>query len=303
MKRVLLTTLTTGSRMATFCQCIESLQQQNINDTFSVDILVVENNQTHHQAVVEAIASYQHAPFTIHHQLETTAGIPFARNNALRFGQEQGFDYLAFVDDDAIADPNWIQTLFAALQNSQVQVTTGPQFPIYPDNTATLYTAANVYHERKLADGAELSWAATNNVLLDLHFFAQNQLAFNNQLIFGGEDKALFQQVGRHGGKILWVQNAIISEFISPERLNVKWALKRRFRIGATELQIESCINPPAKSYARCIFKGLAYLAKGALMLLPDALLPNRSILNSLGDLVHGCGFFYGFFANVKNYT
>ncbi|PQJ68003.1 glycosyltransferase [Photobacterium angustum] len=303
MKRVLLTTLTTGSRMATFCQCIESLQQQKINDTLSVDILVVENNKTHNQAVVEAIARYQHAPFTIHHQLETTAGIPFARNNGLRFGQQQGFDYLAFVDDDAIADPNWILTLFSALQDHNVQVTTGPQFPIYPDNTETLYTAAKVYHERKLTDGTTLSWAATNNVLLDLNFFAQNQLVFNNQLIFGGEDKALFQQVSRHDGKILWVQNAIISEFISPERLSLKWALKRRFRIGATELQIESCINSQAKSYVRCLFKGSAYLAKGALLLLPDAILPKRSILNSLGDLAHGCGFFYGLFANVKSYT
>ena len=289
--------------MATFCQCVESLQQQTISDSFSVDILVVENNPTRHQAVVDAIADYQHAPFKIHHQLETNAGIPFARNHALRFGEEQGFDGLAFVDDDAFADKNWINTLFTVWQEKQVQVTTGPQFPIYPDKTKTLYAAARVYQERKLAEGAELSWAATNNVLLDLKFFAQNQLSFNNKLIYGGEDKALFQQVGRHGGKIVWVQDAIIREFINPERLNVKWALKRRFRIGATELQIESCVNPPLKSYARCLFKGSAYLARGAVMLLPDAILPRRSVLNSLGDLAHGWGFFYGLFANVKSYT
>lgn len=303
MKRVLLTTLTTGSRMATFCQCIESLQQQKINDAFSVDILVVENNPTHNQAVVEGIATYQNAPFAVHHQLETTPGIPFARNNALDYAKAQGFDYLAFVDDDAIADVNWINTLFSTLQRKNVQVTTGPQIPLYPDNTDTLYTAANVYHERKLADGAELSWAATNNVLLDVNYFAKHQLCFNNKLIFGGEDKALFLQLGGLGGKIVWVQDAVISEFISPERLNMNWALKRRFRIGATEFQIESCSHSPAKSYARCIFKGSAYLAKGLVTLLPDALLPQRSVLNALGDLVHGAGFFYGLFANVKSYT
>lgn len=303
MKKIIVTTLTTGTRNTTFDECLLSLQALTNINGYKIDILVVENNQRPDEQVQTIISGYNTSEKSVKYLLEPIKGIPHARNAALNFAKQEGYSYLAFIDDDAFASPDWIKTLVKT--NDSANVASGPQLAIFPEGTSSFYCNATVYHERKLADGAEIKWAATNNVLIDINFMKANKLGFNPALINGGEDKELFLRVNQLGGKLVWSETAVVSEYIAQSRLSIKWAMRRTFRIGATGFMIESAIRTPFENYTTCIVKGTLYLAKGLLFLPYHALSPKSSLLNSLCDLSHGVGFFYGLFSKgrVSKYT
>ncbi|MBB1379349.1 glycosyltransferase family 2 protein [Pseudoalteromonas sp. SR43-2] len=303
MDKIIVTTLTTGARNNTFNECLASLQALTNINGYQIEILVVENNQQPDDQVKKIISNYDNSDKRVNHLLEPVQGIPSARNAALKYAKQRGYTYLAFIDDDAFASPSWIETLVNA--NKYSNVASGPQLAIFPEGTSLFYCNATVYQERKLADGAEIKWSATNNVLIDVNFMNINNLSFNPKLINGGEDKELFLRVNKLGGKIIWSESSVVSEYIASSRLSVAWAMRRTFRIGATGFMIESAVRTSFENYITCIIKGLLYLAKG-LCLLPYHLISSKSsLLNSLCDLSHGVGFFYGLFSKgrVSKYT
>jgi len=303
MKKIIVVTLTTGSRNTTFNECLLSLQALTNINGYKIDILVVENNQHPDQHVQKIISSYKNSEKCVKHLLEPIRGIPHARNAALNFAKQEGYSYLAFIDDDAFASKGWIENLVKTIETNNVA--SGPQLALFPESTETFYRNAAVYHERAIVDGEGIKWAATNNILIDISFMEAKGLSFNPKLINGGEDKELFLRVNQLGGKLIWSQSAVVSEHIAQSRLSVKWAMRRTFRIGATGFMIESSVKTPFMTYLSCIFKGGVYLTKGVLLLPYHAISPKSSTLNSLCDLSHGIGFFYGLFSKgrVSKYT
>jgi glycosyltransferase involved in cell wall biosynthesis len=270
---------------------------------YQIDILVVENNQYPDEHVRKIINTYDKSERCVQHLLEPIRGIPHARNAALNFAKDKGYNYLAFIDDDAFASLDWIKTLVKV--NKNAHVTAGPQLAIFPEGTSLFYRNAAVYHERAIVNGSAIKWAATNNILIDISFMEAKDLSFNPKLINGGEDKELFLRVNKSRGKLIWSDTAFVSEYIAQSRLSIKWATRRTFRIGATGFMIESSVKTPFRTYLSCIFKGAMYLAKGVLFFPYHAISPKSSALNSLCDLSHGIGFFYGLFSKgrVSKYT
>ncbi|WP_257254458.1 glycosyltransferase family A protein [Endozoicomonas sp. SESOKO3] len=306
MMKILAATLTTGTRNKTFIECMESLINQKLPDEAQLSIVVVENNLKPDKTVQSIIKKLRkRSPLNIYHILECKRGIPHARNRALKLADELNFDYLTFIDDDAFAEQDWIAQLAQAVRKHKCQVVTGPQRAIFPDGTSSLFRNAPVYHERKINDGQRVSWGATNNILMDVNFLSQEGLMFNNELINGGEDKELLLRATHSGASIYWCQQAIVSEYIADDRLNCQWALRRAFRMGATGLMIERSNKSVTKAVLTCLFKGSAYLTRGVLTLPLYGLISNKSPLESLCDLSHGYGFYYGLLSGgtVRSYT
>nr|WP_166738793.1 glycosyltransferase family 2 protein [Psychromonas sp. RZ22] len=302
--KIVVAILTTGVRNKTFKICIESLFRQNIPSFIDMDILVVENNQKALSSITQIIEPYkEHSNINIFHCLEVKPGIPFARNCALSFAQINGYSHLAFIDDDAFAVNNWIHEL--TIDIDSFDVVSGPQCALFPEDIPSFFKLAKVYRERVINHNADIQWAATNNVLISIDTLKRLNLRFNETLIHGGEDKELFLRVSKLGGKIKWRSNAVVKEHIVRERLNLKWALNRTFRMGATGFKIESCNKNRHKTYLICLFKGSAYLLKGFLSFIPFLISSKYSILDSLCDISHGLGFFYGIFTRgrVKSYA
>ena len=296
--KVLVAVLTTGSRSKTFEQCITSILNQQYDSNIELSLLVVENNAIYNQLVKDSLARFLNHKIHISHVLETKQGIPYARNNALSHAKNNNYDYLAFIDDDAYAEQNWIKLLSDKV--SDFDVVAGPQKAIFPVGTAKYFNMASLYHERKVNDGSVVKWAATNNILIKVSTLQKLNLKFNEALIHGGEDKELFLRLTACGGKIKWVKSAIVQEYIVNERLTTKWALRRCFRMGATGFKIESCNKSYYKVLLTCCFKGTAYLVKGTFSFIPFFISPKHTCLDSLCDLSHGIGFFYGVFSGGK---
>lgn len=302
---VLISILTTGTRNNTLVECIESALNQKVGGNVSFDVLVIENNKTLNRELKKLLLKFSENYPNFHHCLESNIGIPFARNRAISEASRRSFSHVAFLDDDAYADESWLFHLTNLALESGAEVVTGPQYPIFPSETVSLFKNAVVYRERSSKHLQELKWAATNNVLFDVNFFVKNDLYFNNNLVFGGEDKELFLRASHKGARIIWSSNAIVSEHIAISRLTVSWALRRNFRIGATGFLIESSNKSSFSAIVSCIIKAMCYLGRGAISLIPFMLIKNKSVLNPLCDFSHGIGFIYGLFTKgrVKKYT
>lgn len=290
--KILIAVLTTGSRHKTFNQCLNSLLNLSkpLNSTY--EILVVENTLDANEHVQLLIEQARQTNEYVHHIQVKQLGIPFARNGAVEFGIENEFSHLAFIDDDAIADSTWIRVLTEDL--NLYDIVTGPQIPLFSDETKDVYKLVNIYKERNIKNNSILKWAATNNILLSLDFLKKNNLSFNASLIYGGEDKALTYKAYSLGARIQWKEFAIVREYVSLNRMNLKWIYNRSFRIGATGFLIESSKTTHFNSLIICLFKSCCYLVRGFLTFIPYMFFRNKTVLNSVADIAHGLGFLKG---------
>ena len=98
-------------------RCLESLR---IFQAAGAEIIVVNNGP--HAAVVEAIARRVDAKVTT----APRRGVSRARNAGIRAAAGT---ILAFLDDDSVADPNWIPLLLAPFRDPQVLAVVGSIWP------------------------------------------------------------------------------------------------------------------------------------------------------------------------------
>ena len=290
---VMIAVLTTGSRSVSLDECLRGIAKQDTPATIRVHVVVVQNGTD----VVDQTIVDEFSPIFRLHTFDVIAearkGIPFARNAALRFALARGVEHLAFIDDDASPDPDWIRKLVSPL-NAKVNAATGPQVPVFPDDAPSCLRNASIYRERQLAQGSRCKWAATNNVVFSVGFAHAHQLWFNENFLTGGSDKEFFLRFSKAGGTILWVDDAIVREPVVQDRLSIDWAVKRAYRYGSTGFTIEKSIRGPFGAIAVCGLKGLAYIAAG-LVRLPAALAPkNATYVNAICSCAHGTGFLLG---------
>ena len=85
MKKIIVATLTTGTRNTTFNECLESLQALTNINGYQIDILVVENNKQADEQVQTILTSYNTCEKSVKYLLEPAQGIPHARNSSAMF--------------------------------------------------------------------------------------------------------------------------------------------------------------------------------------------------------------------------
>ena len=113
--------------------CLESL---NIQTYSNYEIIVVNGPSTDTTDLV--LSAYPHIKKL---RQETLSGLSAARNLGLR---TVSGEIIAFIDDDAIADKNWLENLVLAYDNEAIGGVGGPVFEI----TGTWYQFKNGYISR-----------------------------------------------------------------------------------------------------------------------------------------------------------
>lgn len=207
--------------------CLESLIEQTIPDDWLFEILVVNNSpDSDISKTIEAITSL--TSIRIHVTTEPQAGIPYARNAACRKSLELGADWLLMMDDDEVAEPNWLMAYASALKRFKAEVLTGPVNYIFPAGYGWLENKG----KSLLNSGNLVRRASTNNVLFSKTLLLPPlNLAFDTHMRFtGGEDSDFFMRyVCEFGGKIVVVADAVVSEVVQPNRLRISWRLGRQY--------------------------------------------------------------------------
>ena len=210
-------------------ECLDSLVPQL---TQGVELLVVDNDPA--ASAQPTVEGYGRADIRYVH--EPKPGVVQARNRAVR---DSAGDYLAFIDDDEVARPGWIDALLRHVEMG-VAASFGMVVPRYLGEVAPglqgllddLYT-----RDLRQAQDADVSdrWihVGTGNSLFHKTRCFLEAEAFSARLNgTGGEDVWLVRSLVERGLKLHWNPAAIVEEQIPADRSTLAYVSSRKFRHG-----------------------------------------------------------------------
>src|SRR3954470_24241522 len=177
---------------------------------------------------------------------EPRPGLSRARNRALAWAAESGADVLAFVDDDAVVDPDWHETLLRRWGEAPEDVACiggpiRPRFAVPPppwfsDGIAHVLTLLDRGPDvRDLDPDAEAVYGANISFrvepLREIGGFDPALGRSGSRTFFGEEDEA--QRALTHRGyRVRYVPDAGVENVIPADRLTRDSCLRRRFAFG-----------------------------------------------------------------------
>jgi len=221
-------------RRASIIATIRSVVNQTLPDGLSCQIIVIDNDFTPTGASLvakfcpaqELSWKYVHAP---------GQNISVARNAALDTCRTR---WLAFVDDDETAAPNWLSRLVAGRAGAAAVF--GPSEAIYDEQTPRWIRIGDYHSNRVVRRNGLIETGYTSNVLIDMDFIRTHRLRFDEEFgRTGGEDTIFFHAVHRCGGHLAYAADAVVYESVSPARTTLRWIATRRYRTGQTYAKLQ----------------------------------------------------------------
>jgi glycosyltransferase involved in cell wall biosynthesis len=204
--------------------------------------LIVDNDAAGSaEAAVEQFRS-ERTDATAVYVIEARQGIPMARNRAIQEAVALGADFLAFVDDDEEADPDWICKLFAVIADRKLDLVGGPVrcLPSYgrPQSfwTVTLMAGISARYRKKERSARRLVERGldetivviTNNWMIDLAWLKRVNLCFDESLRYsGGSDALFYKQARALGARSGWSTSALVYERIPASRVTFAYQFNR----------------------------------------------------------------------------
>ncbi|MTH96765.1 glycosyltransferase [Roseibium sp. RKSG952] len=259
----------TAKRPKMLLDCIKSISLLNAPDDVSLSVIIVENDTTRSVDLEQLNAL---CPYPIEYTCETQRGIPFARNRTLEIAREKNLDFLALIDDDETADPDWLRAHLETIREFSADATFGPVSFEYPDTTPEWYPKEE---PAKMENGAQSSWAATNNNLLSSRVFSEDGYAmqFDTDFTGGGEDIDFFQRLHRKGGKTVWCADGRVTEVVAEARVTLPIYLNRARIVARNLVMLSLKRKGLAKTYWRFMLRMFKCLLKSGIIHI-DLLMP-----------------------------
>lgn len=226
---------------------------------------------------------------------EPRRGIPFARNASVIAARRLGAALLAFIDDDEVPEPAWLDQLLLVMHDTGAGVVTGPVLPAFEGAVPEWVTRGGFFDRERHRTGTFQDRAVTGNVLLRTDLLAAMPTPFDERRpLSGGTDTHLFRRLLMDGHRIVWADEAIVHEFNPSTRLSAKWLMRRAFRVSSNWSSTEVELQPGLRVRASRFAKALLRIGQGV-VLLPVGLVAGRHVLVRAGQYVAtGAGFLAG---------
>lgn len=260
----------------------------------AVTIVLADNDpERSAEATCEALRSTSRLPLL--YVAEPRRGIPFARNAAVSSARRLGAQLLAFIDDDEVPEPNWLDELLRVMRESGAEVVTGPVLPAFEEAVPPWIERGRFFDRERHRTGTLRDRAATNNVLLRLDLLAGMPAPFDERRpLSGGTDTHLFRRIVTDGHRIAWADDAIVHEWNPASRLTARWLVRRSFRVSSNWSSSESELEPGMRVRTVRIGKAILRIAQG-IALLPVGVVAGRHVLVRAGQhLATGAGYIAG---------
>jgi len=207
---------------------LDSLDRLKIPIGIEVEIIVVDNDREESAASVAQSRSGSIGP--IRYCVEPRQNIALARNRAL--SQASG-EWILFIDDDEVADENWISEYLKLTEREVCDGAFGPVLARLEEVVTPWLDVETFYTRRRHPTGERLAAGDlyTSNALVRRRLF--DECSFDPAYgLTGGSDSELFGRMLRSGAQFLWCDEARVVEFIPPERHCFGWLAQRSFRGG-----------------------------------------------------------------------
>lgn len=248
----------THNRAASLKQALASLYELETGGVFTYEVLVVDNaSQDNTPEVIAAAARESKSP--LRGVYEPQKGIVSARNRGV---MEAHGKWIAFFDDDQLADRRWVFELYSAARRHEVRSVGGAVHLKLPEGcrrrlaglVRTLlgesrWSEAAVPYTRSTSPGAG-NWLIARTLFEKVGMFEVANQGRN-------EDSDLYRRFCLAGETSWFVPAAIVHHIITPDRLEEAYLLRLARIIGEFVAHRELSLDGRGKFFALWLLKGL----------------------------------------------
>lgn len=210
------------------------------------EIILVNNNSTDGTENECRRFQQDHPQVAFHYCFESRQGLSHARNRGIT---EAHGDTLVYVDDDALVNPEYLQTYADFFQrNPNALAAGGPILPQYDGceepQWMSHYTRQLVTgkldlgsREREFPKGAFPGGgnAAYRKEVFDQVGLFDPQLGRKGNSLIGAEEKDLFDKMTSRGIRFYYLPTAILYHLIPPKKLTDEYFERLTYSIGVSE--------------------------------------------------------------------
>ncbi len=210
---------------------LHSLEKQNIPVGYHLEVIVVDNDpQTTGKASIEK-AKLQ-TNLDLKYFTQPIKNISMTRNKAVK---EASGELILFIDDDGVADQNWVQHMVSSLIKYEADGVFGTVLPYYHEECPEWIKSGDFFDRLIQASGEPTRFMRTGNCLIKASLLKSVEGPFDPKFgLSGGEDSNLFGKLKSKGAKFVFCKEGIVYDYVPLERANLNWLMKRRFRNGTT---------------------------------------------------------------------
>ncbi|RUU14978.1 glycosyltransferase [Mesorhizobium sp. M7A.T.Ca.TU.009.01.3.2] len=261
-------TLPTFKRPEQVLQTLASLRAQQTGRRFAV--IVMENEAEARAGAKAALPLFERGEMPglviIAHERGNCSAYNAGWQTAIL--QFPNFRHLLVIDDDEIADPQWLERMCRAAETLGADIVGGPQVPVFADPAHARWAEHPVfappYRETKRVPALYSSGnlLVGRNVLIAMGppFL---DLRFN---FMGGGDSDFLSRSAQKGFVLGWCAEAKVHETVPARRIEADWIRARSLRNGVISTLVEKKKRAGTPlAGANVLLKSLALLAASPL--------------------------------------
>jgi len=257
--------LPTCDRLASLRDALRSIIGQRSGGLFDQEIVVVGNAAPPPVArLVDEISKGSAVP--VRYVYEPRIGVSHARNRGI---SEANGDWIAFFDDDQVADPDWLRELLLAAHYVNAPCVGGRITLRLPDGAPPLSARCrNVLGEQSFAGVpficTDRNIPSSGNLMVARHVF-RTVATFDPVMRRGGEDSDLVRRIRSAGIPIMIAPSAVVEHVVPLHRTTAAYLRSVSHRIGAAFAYIDLKEHGRSGMALRCVARSFQTL----LMTLP----------------------------------
>lgn len=215
---------------------LESLKNQTI-ESRAYEIVVINNNSTDTTEVLCLAFQKANPNLNFKYVIEPKQGLSHARNTGIEVASGK---YIAFIDDDAIADPNYAKSIAKAFETyPDYDALGGKITPIYESITELKWLSKYLWGMVAKVDNGDKIEPFTKKYPAGCNMVFRKEVFstignFNPNLANRCDDRFIFSQMKNFGKKTLYYPTASVNHFIPDDRITEE-GIVRLSRLNGVE--------------------------------------------------------------------
>lgn len=254
----------TYNRAALLKLCIKSLNELDFPKQ-EFEVLVVDNNSTDNTAEVCATVPALYPELNFRYVVEKQQGVGHTRT---RCAKEAKGEIVAYIDDDCLAEKNWLREIVSFYNAHPEAMSTGgkivPKYLVpvadwfgkYFWGLVGHYDQGNKIFQMKgvrYPSGANMHF---RKLAFEKYGYFDGNLGRSGKSLMAGEEKAMYLKLINHNEKVYYLPHVIVHHHVEGNKFDKNYVRRHSFGIGGSE-RLMNAGNP-----IKLLKKFVEYVAK-----------------------------------------